>query len=189
MHNIETIRQQYQSMSDAQLLQLADVDLENLTPEALEIFHEEIMKRNLEFRSAYSVNNNEIETSIKIFSLDKDSLHFITDQKEKNKTNDIILEGLIERGFDETNATEILNQLPLYLEVNSKKMAGILLTGVLLLVSGMAINVLPLSRGSQSAIVIIAYCLMIVGVIRILHGYFNKKRFDNMLKNCEVQKD
>ena len=174
-------------MSDAQLLQLANDDLEYLTPEALEIFHEELEKRNLEFPSADTVNNDEISGSIKIFSLDKDSLHFITDQKEKNKTNDIILEGLIERGFDETNAKDIINQLPLYLEANSKKMAGIVLTGVLLLVSGLAINVLPLSRGNQSAIVIIAYCLMIVGAIRIFHGYFNKKRFDKMLKNCEVQ--
>ena len=188
MHNIETIKQHYQSMSDAQLLQLAAEDLEHLTPEALNIFNKELNNRNLVLSALSSDKNNEITCNINFFSIDKDNLHFILEQKEKNKSNEIILEGLIQRGFEETNANEIINQLPLYLEEKSKKMASVLLTGVLLLVSGLAINVLPLSRGSQSVIVIIAYCLMIVGVIRILHGYLNKKRFDKMLIHCEVEK-
>jgi uncharacterized membrane protein HdeD (DUF308 family) len=74
----------------------------------------------------------------------------------------------------------ILGKMHYYFEVMSKKNEDLIFSGLPMLVAGIAINVLPISKNQHLAIIVIAYCLMVIGVVRMLHGYSNKRRYERL---------
>ncbi len=182
MSHIDTIKANYSKMSDQQLLLIADEDLVHLTPEALTAFWQEMKKRKILIPE---INKPEIETtyaSVNIHKIERHLLQYILEQKEHHHSDAYITGGLLERGIEEVIANEIIEQIPEYISDRKNKMNQLILTGTLQLVSGIAINVLPLSREKYLAIIIISYCLIIFGTGSILHGYLNKRRFAKMIQ-------
>lgn len=121
-------------------------------------------------------------TDISITSIAADSLQFILKEKANNKSDGYLIGGLLERGFEYEEAEALLEQLPQYIEEQFAKANNHLLTGILFVAIGFSVNVLPLSGQSGLALSILANATLIAGVLRIIHGYQNKRRF-NVLKS------
>ncbi len=119
-------------------------------------------------------------STIKIEQINKDALSFLIKSKEQKADQSYLLGGLIERGFDEIDSTEILNQIPSYVEKEIKKASEHKLMGTLLFISGLSVKFLPLSKESNLAIIILANVTMLLGVLRYIHGSLNKKRFNKI---------
>ena len=119
-------------------------------------------------------------STIKIEQINKDTLSFLIKSKEQKTDQAYLLGGLIERGFDEIDATEILNQIPSYVEKEIKKASEHKLMGTLLFISGLSVKFLPLSKESNLAIIILANVTMLLGILRYIHGFMNKKRFSKI---------
>jgi hypothetical protein len=185
LNNLEELQNTYRNMNNDQLLQLANQELSHLRPEALIIFKEELKNRNLSFQKVsddHETQSNE-EIQLNINQLPPHIITYLFNALEKNNTKQEILEGMAERGFEENETTSLISLIPEFVEPRIKKMKSILLSGFTLFISGIAINSLPLSS-NQMAIVIIAYSLTAVGILRMFHGYFTKKRLEKICSHC-----
>ena len=170
----------YTEHTDAQLIKLANQYLNTLPESELEAFYNEVATRQLELSESIAEHQQKID-QFNFYLLPKHIIQFITDSKSTKKNNNFILNGLLERGIDENMAYIILGKMNDYFEEMSKKNADLIFSGLPMLVAGIAINVLPISKNQHLAIIVIAYCLMVVGVVRMLHGYSNKRRYERMM--------
>jgi hypothetical protein len=171
----------YASFSDKQLLRILHNEIEYLTPAALTIFKAELSKRNLKIDTTESSVTNDI--SISIEHQNKDILHFIQTSKLNNENDFYILGGLLERGIEENDALSLIDQIPKFIENNNKKNNEILLYGIAMLVSGIAINTLPLSKEKHIAVIVLANAILILGILRTFHGFLNKRKFEKIIKS------
>jgi len=172
----------YTEHTDAQLIKLANQYLNMLPESEIEAFYNEVATRQLELSESISEHQQKIE-QFNFNLLPKHIIQFITDSKSNQKRNDFILNGLLERGIEENMAYVILGKMNNYFEEMSKKNEDLIFSGLPMLVAGIAINVLPISKNQHLAIIVIAYCLMVIGVVRMLHGYSNKRRYERMGKS------
>ena len=168
-------------MSDLQLLQIAREDYIHLSYEAQTALDLEITRRNL-LPDNDKANLYQAPDFINLNQLPKDTLAFILEQKEKGQPDIYIIGGLLERNYDEDTATQLVNEIPSYIQKRLKEMSQLILSSVLFFTAGLSIKMLPLSKESHLAIIILADVFMGGGVIGIFHGYLNKKRFSKMLK-------
>ena len=173
-------------MTDHALIKLATIELDELTEEAKLILMKELEKRKIDLHKSDENQEYQIKTVFNFNHVDKHIIHYISEQKIKRESDAYILGGLLERGIEETTAVEIINSFPIYLEQRKNKMSQTILTGILQLVSGLAIIELPLRKETQLAVIIIGYSLFILGSFRIFHGLINKKKIDKML-NPQLQ--
>ena len=171
----------YTEHTDAQLIKLANQYLNTLPESEIASYYDEVERRQLELSESISGHQKKID-QFNFNLLPKHIIQFITESKSNQKSNDFILNGLIERGIEENMAYLILGKMHNYFEVMSQKNADLIFSGLPMLVAGIAINVLPISKNQHLAIIVIAYCLMVVGIIRMLHGYSNKRRYDRLVR-------
>lgn len=182
------IKENYRAMTNQQLLQIADEDYNHLTTEAKSALLSELETRNISPNSSDNSLPLSLITPLTLSQLPKDTLAYILEQKEKGQPSIYIIGGLIERGYEEEVAMQLLKELPPFIQNKIKEMGNFILTGVLLLTAGLSIKMLPLSKESHLAIIILANVLLGVGIIRFFHGYLNKKRFHLINKNILAEK-
>lgn len=177
MSRIDVIKENYRSMSDIQLLHLANHEIGQLTAEAQFALKEELERRKINLET--DVNPDATHTrTIDFNNVEKHIIQYIITQKKLGESDAFITGGLLERGLDEANIEMLLAQFPEYIKARKHKMAQMILTGILQLVTGLAIKSLPLNKQSNLVLLILAYALIILGAIRITHGYFNKRKLD-----------
>ena len=172
----------YTEHTDAQLIKLANQNLNTLPESEIVAFYDEVERRQLELSESINEHQKKID-QFNFNLLPKHIIQFITDSKSNQKSNSFLFNGLIERGIEENMAYIVLGKMPYYFEIMSKKNEDLIFSGLPILVAGIAINVLPISKNQHLAIIVIAYCLMVVGVVRMLHGYSNKRRYERMGKS------
>lgn len=177
------IKENYRAMTNQQLLQIADEDFNHLTSEAKSALLAELETRKINPTDSENSLPFTFTPHIPLSQLPKDTLAFILEQKEKGQPSIYIIGGLLERGYEEEAAVQLLNELPSYIQNKIKDMSNFILTGVLLFTAGFSIKMLPLSKESHLAIIILANVLLGVGIIRFFHGFLNKKRFTLIYKN------
>lgn len=182
MADLQTIKEKYASMTDAELTILFHEEKDNLTEDANTLLKAELAKRSLMSETAISYEIEE-KSNIDITNLSSGILHYIVDQKEINMPNAYITGGLIERGLTDEEANEVIKQIPDYAEFIIQKSSGHILTGTTLLVSGLSISFLPLSHETHQAIYIIAYTMAFIGALKLFHGITNKQRFRKIKNN------
>ena len=186
MINTETIKDKYRSMSDQQLRRILMDDFQYLTTEAKEVLQTELERRQI---SMNEYHNDDLDVEYhqnQLTNLPKELLYFILEKKEKGASDAYVIGGLFERGIEEETAIELLKELPSYVKSCIKEMRSMMLQGFLLLISGLAIRVLPLSKESHLAIIILANVMIGFGIIRIFHSQMNKKKMEKIYKeiNC-----
>ena len=172
----------YTEHTDTQLAKLANQYLNTLPESEIAAFYDEVERRQLELSESISEHQKKIN-QLNFSLLPKHIIQFITESKSNKKNNSYILNGLLERGIEENMAYVILGKMHDYFEIMSKKNEDLIFSGLPMLVAGIAINVLPISKNQHLAIIVIAYCLMVIGVARMLHGYSNKRRYERMGKS------
>ena len=175
-------------MTNQQLLQIADEDFNHLTSEARSALISELETRKIHRTSTENILPLSLTTILSLSQLPKDTLAYILEQKEKGQPSIYIIGGLLERGYEEETAVQLMSELPSYIQNKIKEMGNFILTGVLLFTAGLSIKMLPLSKESHLAIIILANVLLGVGLIRFFHGILNKKRFTLINKNILSEK-
>ena len=180
MNLLESNYGYYTEHTDLQLIKLANQHLNTLPESEIAAFYEEVERRQLEISESISEHKKKID-QFNFNLLPKHIIQFITDSKSIQKNNNFILNGLLERGIEENMAYIVLGKMHVYFEEMSKKNEDLIFSGLPMLVAGIAINVLPISKNQHLAIIVIAYCLMVIGVVRMLHGYSNKRRYERMI--------
>jgi len=171
----------YTEHTDAQLIKLANQYLNTLPESEIVAFYDEVESRQLELSESITEHQKRIE-QFNFNLLPKHIIQFITDSKSNQKSNSFILNGLTERGIEENTGYIILGKMHDYFDEMSQKNADLIFSGLPMFVGGIAINVLPISKNQHLAIIVIAYCLMVIGVVRMLHGYSNKRRYQRLLR-------
>jgi hypothetical protein len=182
------IKENYKAMTNQQLLQIADEDYNHLTSEAKSALLSELETRNIRQNGSDNSLPLTLTTTLPLSQLSKDSLAYILEQKEKGEPSIYIIGGLLERGYEEETAVQLLKELPSFIQNKIKEMSNFILTGVLLFTAGFSIKMLPLSKESHLAIIILANVLLGIGIIRFFHGFLNKKRFTIINKNILTEK-
>jgi hypothetical protein len=175
-------------MTNQQLLQIAEEDFNHLTSEAKSALHAELEKRKINPTNSENSMPFFLTTLISLSQLPKDTLAYILEQKEKGQPSIFIIGGLLERGYEEETAVQLMNELPNYIQNKIKETSNFILTGILLFTAGISIKMLPLSKESHLAIIILANVLLGLGTIRLFHGFLNKKRFTIIIKNILAEK-
>jgi hypothetical protein len=181
MNLLESNYGYYTEHTDLQLIKLVNQHLNTLPESEIAAFYEEVERRQLEISESISEHQKKID-QFNFNLLPKHIIQFITDSKSKQKDNGFILNGLLARGIEENIAYLILGKMHVYFEEMSRKNTDLIFSGLPMLVAGIAINVLPISKNQHLAIIVIAYCLMVIGVVRMLHGYSNKRRYERMIR-------
>lgn len=182
------IKENYRIMTNQQLLQIAEEDFNHLTSEAKSALHAELEKRKINPTNSENSIPFLLTTLISLSQLPKDTLAYILEQKEKGQPSIFIIGGLLERGYEEETAVQLMNELPNYIQNKIKETSNFILTGILLFTAGISIKMLPLSKESHLAIIILANVLLGLGTIRLFHGFLNKKRFTIIIKNILAEK-
>jgi len=176
-------------MSDQQLRKILIEDFQHLTVEAKEMLHAEVERRQINMNEDHNEDLDVEYHQNQLSNLPKDLLHFILENKEKGASDAYVIGGLFERGIEEETAIELLKELPSYVKSCIKEMRSMMLQGFLLLISGLAIRVLPLSKESHLAIIIIANVMIGFGIIRIFHSQMNKKKMETIYKEIHSLKN
>lgn len=182
MKDLQTIKEYYAAAPDGLLISIAMNELDSLTAEARQILDAEIALRKLEM----PVEEKQYATGTEPVKQLDETMQAILEMKKQNHTLQYIKSTLLEGTTDENGLTEetinrAFYQVNLYINREIKKYELIMLTGTLLFFAGLAINFLPLIPETHRLVVILAYCAMIFGIIRFIHGLLYRNRFKKML--------
>ncbi len=183
MIEINTVKEKYASMPDSELVDFAQNEAQQLTDEGLRLLTDELTRRKLNpdiientasTTSDNSTNDyNEYTTS---------SWTFAFDEKENGKSNSEIIAGLLESGMEDSSATKLVSKMEAVAKQRLKKADAEKLIGGAILVGGIAITFLPLSMPANRLTYIIAWCAILVGILKFIKGLYYKSRFKKIIK-------
>ena len=163
----------YAAMPDDLLQQFARSEAQYLPATSVEILKKELSKRGMPWQEEM------------ITTLQKDEAnniqHHIVQLLLSDENTAIVVakvEGLfIGKEIIRNDAAFILQQASVHLHKKFEETQRILIVGLAFFVCGFAVTFLPLLPGKHDLLVILAYCSMIFGGIRMLHGYFYKRKY------------
>lgn len=191
------IKENYSRMTDAALLHLAQTEGQYLTPEALELLHEELLQRQLDTAVFDVIKDDKI--ALKKSNIDgakegasndfiKAIWVYVFNEKELGISDEEITKGLLARGLDEEHAALIINTI----ESKTKEiLAGHdsdVLRGLITCVIGIAITLWTYSAASNGSVYIIAWGAIVFGIIRFFKGVSSKSRYKTILANMEQER-
>ena len=156
---------------------------DSLTAEARQILEAEISLRKLEM----PVEEKQYSTGAEPVKHLDEIMQIILEMKKQNQPQQEIKSALLEGSTEENGLTEesinrAFYQVNLYINREIKKYELIMLTGTLIFFAGLAISFLPLIPETHRLVIILAYCAMIFGLIRFIHGTLYRNRFKKMLR-------
>lgn len=183
MNDLQTIKEYYATAPDGLLISIAVNERDSLTAEARQILEAEISLRKLEM----PVEEKQYSTGAEPVNQLDEIMQAILEMKKQNQPQQEIKSALLEGSTEENGLTEesinrAFYQVNLYINREIKKYELIMLTGTLIFFAGLAISFLPLIPETHRLVIILAYCAMIFGLIRFIHGILYRNRFKKMLR-------
>ena len=176
------VESKYKSLSDEQLLHLFEHEIAELTPAARTLLTNELKNRNIDILSRTIQQYPYEQNTIEIHQLPLETQVFISDNIEKGEDGYFLIGGLIERGLNEDSAKKIIKSLHEFYLKQHKKSTDELLRSISFFVAGLAIHSLPLNQNKHLAIIIIAYSLITIGFIKLVHELQKRKRLKKLLE-------
>lgn len=197
MINENLIRENYSRMSDAQLIELAQTDGAFLTRNAIVFLYREFEKRSLDTSSFIKagddiliIKNKETKGEIDEHSskLINSIWTYIFKEKEVGVSNNNILNGLLQRGFQEEQCAIIIsnieNKAKDILATHNKNV----LRGAIISLSGLAISVYTYSSITNSTVFVLASGAIVGGVLLLFKGVSSKSRYKTIVANIETER-
>ena len=178
--DMELVRANYASQSDEWLQNLAAVEGETLTEEALRELFDEFSRRGLNTTIFFNIMNNKAAIRYHVMEQVLDSVYkevmksiwyFAIDEKKKGATDLEIWQNLTGRGLEEEKATLIVWSLEKKVKELIDKSDTEMLTGVGFMVFG---GLMALIRQSLDDSPILGCIIVIMGFLRFWNG-MNKK--------------
>ena len=170
-------------MPDDLLVTFASEESDGLTAEAKAILEEEIKRRNLLWPLA-----TENTTHHPGFPTNE-IWDFALSEKEAGKPNELIIQELLEKGLTEDESQQVMKELLQPLKKIIARYDQAMLMGTFICMSGIAVSLLPMSPDTHRVVYILAYCAVIAGAARFLHGLFYKRRYKKLTQVLEREAD
>ena len=191
MIDIARVKESYANMLDNQLNNIAVQDGHMLSPEAFQVLKDEFIKRGLDASPVESAERKKLEIHQDKIQQIKESAaeeysriiwQYILEEKEKETANNVIIEGLIERGLDEPQANQMLatteDKLKQIIDGNDTKM----LVGGLSCVIGVFVTLATYSHAKiNGGIYVVAWGAILFGAIRFFKGLSEKQKHKSLL--------
>jgi len=180
-----SIQARYQQLSNEQLLDLYNHEIATLTPAARGLLIEEIKKRNLDTELWQNSRPYTPQASVSEVEQVKKWLMFF----ESGWSRGTIKAYEMLNGLSAEESTLLLERIPSYLKKRSNAATSMITNGVLFIVMGASIRVLPLNPDQHKAIILMCYIFMFYGTLRLLHGWYTKRRTKRLLEKWILSPD
>ena len=171
----------YQHMSNEQLFDMANEQLQWLDADAIDSYYSTVESRGLSL--ICSLTHMESNGGgCKPAQLSKHNMQFLLQSIEQKRPIPELTSELRSRGIDAWCGYKILKALPEFLEekiVLEKEKA---LNGSMLFFSGLAFRLLPLSSSKHLALIILVYSITAFGAIKWLDAFFRFRRYRKMIQ-------
>ncbi|MEP7318813.1 MAG: hypothetical protein ABI921_08720 [Panacibacter sp.] len=184
-------------MSNNEIIELAKKDGDSLSMEAFSILKQEFIRRKLDMSTFSRVEQNRLitnkykikqeeETNKEEFT--KSIWILVFDEKKSGKSNEDIIAGLIDRGFSEHQASNIMDNM----ETAAKSLSDIsenqMLKNGIFFIIGLIVTIITYTNALSGGTYIIAYGAIIFGGYRFIEGVINKKKYQSVLKLFTTKK-
>ena len=180
-----SIQARDQQLSNEQLLDLYNHEIATLTPAARGLLIEEIKKRNLDTELWQNSRPYTPQASVSEVEQVKKWLMFF----ESGWSRGTIKAYEMLNGLSAEESTLLLERIPSYLKKRSNAATSMITNGVLFIVMGASIRVLPLNPDQHKAIILMCYIFMFYGTLRLLHGWYTKRRTKRLLEKWILSPD
>lgn len=170
----------YQHMSDEALFEMANEQLPFLDNSAIASYYSTVEARGLMLTcEVRQMSANQAIT--KPEQVSKHNMQFIMQSLERRLPVPELTSELRSRGIDVWSGYGIIKAMPEYLKENISKEKEKALTGSMLLFSGLAVKLLPLSSSKHQALIILVYTITAFGGIKWLDASFRIRRYQKMI--------
>ncbi len=186
------IKENFARMSDTELVNLAENEGHDLTPEALSILQQEFLARRLDMAIFGLVEENKItqkEKEIeKAQAKGEDSYLrsvwvYAFEEKEAGKTDNEIRTGIIDKGLTEEEADEMIRSLENKVKEFMHAHDTQIWVGGFICLAGLGVTLWSFSAAyaASGRFYVIAYGAIIVGAIRFFRGISNRAKYKKLL--------
>ena len=185
MDLIPSIQERYQQLSNEQLLDLYNHEIATLTTAARGLLIEEIKKRNIDIELWQNSSPYTPQASVTEDEQVKKMLMFF----ESGWSRGTIKAYEMLKGLSAEESTLLLERIPSYLKKRSSAATSMITNGVLFFVIGASVRALPLNPDQHKAIIFLCYIFMFYGTLRLLHGWYTKRRAKKLFEKWVLSPD
>jgi len=197
MMDLNLVRDNYASMSNNELIELAKKDGASLSKEAFTILKEEFSKRKLDTSSFLRIeqtrlitNQNKIkqEEELNKEKFEKSIWLLVFDEKKKGKSNEEIIVDLLDTGLSNYQATIIVENMEIAAMALLDKSENQMLKSGIFFIIGLIVTIFTYTSALNGGTYIIAYGAIIFGGYRCIEGMIDKKKYHSVLKIISSKK-
>jgi len=196
MIDISLIEENYSNMSDQQLLNLANLEGQELTPEALEVLKKEFLKRRLDIHVYNAIGERNLIQQHQNIQEAKENVsteftktlwNYALDEKKEGKSDLEIIKGLQGKGLDEAHSILFIKSLEHKATELLKAHDTEMITGGIICVLGTVITFWTMTVAQNGEYYVIAWGAIIFGAIRFFKGMGNKDKYKAILENISAE--
>ena len=198
MIDINTIKENYASKADEDLIHFAKKSGGDLTVEATDALKQEFVRRKLDmsvFQEKEEAKRDELKKELLNTKQEIDDIHknsiweYVLKEKEKGTSDNELSKGLIEKGLDINEATLIINSIEAKTNELLKKYEKMYHNGGLVCVIGILITWLTYTMAMNGGAYVVTWGAIIFGGIRCVNGADGKTKCKRILKNVQNKID
>ncbi len=198
MIELKIVKEQYQRMSDDELIRFAENESKNLTIESFHLLKTEFEIRNLDIQVIESAQvDKELEEATKLSAFEMQTAikfeesiwKFAFDEKEKGKANDEIFNSLLRKNISEEYAYMLIESIESRAKEQVEHFDIQIIVGWVLIACGCVFFFLMLNSATLPNVAIWGILLAAGGIVRLFVCYNKKRKFQTILNNIEDERD
>jgi hypothetical protein len=198
MIELKIVKEQYQRMSDDELIRFAENESKSLTIESFHLLKAEFEIRNLDLHIIESAQvDKELEEATKLSAFEKETAikfeeaiwKFVFDEKEKGKANGEIFNSLLRKNISEESAYMLIESIESSAKEQVEHFDIQIIVGWVLIACGCVFFFLMLNSAILPNIAIWGILLAVGGIFRLFVCYDKKRKFQKILNNIEDERD
>ena len=191
------IQEEYDQMSDEQLLAFANNEATKLTPDSFYILKKEFERRKLDpkiideadiNRSLLDYNRQKANENTMALEINQVIWKYAMDQKEKGKTDSEIYNGLIAKRINPDYAFFIIKELEGRAESIIDDTDTEMVVGGFFIVGGIVLFFVKSSANLSDIYILYAFILIITGIVRLYISSNTKSKFKRILENIQTER-
>ncbi|HMG66108.1 MAG TPA: hypothetical protein VK588_00425 [Chitinophagaceae bacterium] len=189
--DINTVRETFRQMGNAELLAFAEQDGMNISTGAYHALKEEMLLRGIGKQMMdridhgiilnYALKQKELigDANRNLFAA---ALEYALTAKKDGATQYEIYAGLIERGVPDDYANYMINNLDQWARTLQSEAVTTLQAGIALVVLGVLISWLTITIGQ---FIFAGPVVLLIGLIRMVTGFDRRKKYKKILQNLQ----
>ena len=197
--DLNTIKEQYQRMSDNELLSFTKNESLSLTLEAFHLLKSEFRVRSLDFSiienaeidrdQAQKIKLSEFE-QITTTAFTETIWKFAFDEKETGKKDSEIYDALLKKNIAPEYASMLIENMEPTSRELAKSFVNEINIGWIMFIIGILLSIFLIGAVPKNSLIIVwGPLLTIGGMVRLATSYSKRKKFQTIVKNIELEKE